>query len=220
MIHTDDLCKHFRRRGEETVRAVDGVSLSIPEGGFAILTGASGSGKTTLLSLLGGLTRPTSGRLTLAGRDLTTSSDAELARIRGQIGFVFQNFSLVPRLRVWENVTYPLIPRGVGSRERFVIARDLLARIGIPEKIDTRPEQLSGGEQQRVALARALCGEPKIVMADEPTSNLDPRAEEQLIALLLEIHRAGVTLILTTHRAELLDRATHLFHLDHGKLAT
>jgi putative ABC transport system ATP-binding protein len=218
MIRAEHLCKFFGKRREPEVRAVDNVSLEISAGSFAVLSGPSGSGKTTLLSMLGALTRPTSGTVVLAGCDLTSSSDVEMARARRKIGFVFQNFSLIPRLPVWENVTYPLIPQGVGTAMRFEIAREILERLNISQKMENRPDQLSGGEQQRVALARALAAKPKILMADEPTSNLDPRAASELIELLREIQTTGVTMILSTHCPELLEFATDVFRLDEGKL--
>jgi putative ABC transport system ATP-binding protein len=218
MIRTERLCKVYRGPGTDVVRAVDDVSLTIGAGRFAVLTGPSGSGKTTLLSLLGGLSRPSSGSILLEGCELNACSDVELARVRRRIGFVFQNFSLLPRLPVWENVTYPLIPRGIPPAARIEIARKTLQRLGLLHKLDNRPEQLSGGEQQRVAVARALAGEPRILVADEPTSNLDPGAAAELAAIFREIHAAGVTLILSTHCAELLTLATDVFRLDHGRV--
>jgi putative ABC transport system ATP-binding protein len=218
MIRADHLCKYYCKRNDREVRAVDDISLTISSGSLSVLAGPSGSGKSTLLSMLGALTRPTSGRVVVAGCDLTSSSDVEMARARRKIGFVFQNFSLIPRLPVWENVTYPLIPRGIRSAARFEIARELLDRLKISQKIENRPDQLSGGEQQRVALARALASKPEILMADEPTSNLDPRSAAELIELLREVQTTGVTLILSTHRPELLEFATDVFRLDEGKL--
>ncbi len=218
MIRTERLCKVYRGPGPDAVRAVDDVSLTIAAGRFAVLTGPSGSGKTTLLSLLGGLSRPSSGSILLEGREVNACSDVELARMRRQIGFVFQNFSLLPRLPVWENVTYPLIPRAIPPGARVEIARKVLQRLGLLHKLENRPEQLSGGEQQRVAVARALAGEPRILVADEPTSNLDPRASAELAAIFREIQAAGVTLILSTHSPELLGLATDVFRLDHGRV--
>jgi len=218
MIRTDHLCKVFRgSRGEET-RAVDDVSLTIETGQFAVLTGASGSGKSTLLSLLGALARPSSGSIVLNDRELNDCSDVELARVRGKIGFVFQNFSLLPRLPVWENVTYPLVPRGIPAATRFDIARELLKRLGLASKMENCPEQLSGGEQQRVAVARALAAEPQMILADEPTSNLDETAASDLADIFREIHAKGVTLILSTHSSQFLNLATTVFEMHEGKL--
>lgn len=218
MIRAEHVCKVYRGYDGGAIRAVDDVSLTIPVGQFAALTGSSGSGKTTLLSLLGALTRPSSGSIELDGRELSACSDVELARIRRRIGFIFQNFSLVPRLPVWENVTYPLIPRGVRTPERYDAAREVLQRLGLASKMNSRPDQLSGGEQQRVAVARALACEPKILLADEPTSNLDRAAADELAESFRKIHESGVTLILATHRPELLDLASIVFEMDQGKL--
>lgn len=218
MIETRQLHKIYRDSDHRQVHAVDDVSLTIQAGCFAVLTGPSGSGKTTLLSLLGGLSRPTSGAVRLHDRDLGTCSDFELARVRRTIGFVFQNFSLLPRLPVWENVTYPLIPRGMRAAERFETARRVLQRLGLENRLESRSDQLSGGEQQRVAVARAIAAEPRILLADEPTSNLDRRAATDLIQLFQEIHASGVTMIFSTHRSELLDLATDVFNLNEGKL--
>jgi len=217
MIQTKHLCKFYRGSDNE-VRAVDDVSLTISAGRFAVLTGPSGSGKTTLLSLLGALSRPSSGSIVLEGRELNSCSDVQMARVRQNIGFVFQNFSLLPRLPVWENVTYPLIPRGILPVARFEIAHQVLRRLGIASKVENRPDQLSGGEQQRVAVARALASEPRILLADEPTSNLDRRAAAELIEIFQEIHATGVTLILSTHNSQLLDLATDIFELKQGKM--
>lgn len=219
MIRAEHVCKVYRRHGGGEVRAVDDVSLTIPKGHFAALTGPSGSGKTTLLSLLGALSRPSSGSIVLDGRELSACSDVELARVRRTIGFVFQNFSLVPRLPVWENVTYPLVPRGVPTRDRYEAARGVLQRLGLASKMESRPEQLSGGEQQRVAVARALACEPRILLADEPTSSLDRSAADELAETFRQAHAAGVTLILSTHRPELLELATIVFELHEGKIA-
>jgi putative ABC transport system ATP-binding protein len=218
VIQAERLCKFYRGSNNEEIRAVDDVSLTISAGRFGVLTGPSGSGKTTLLSLLGALSRPSSGSIVLAGRDLNDCSDVGLARIRRNIGFVFQNFSLLPRLPVWENVTYPLIPRGIVASARFEIARDVLKRLGMANKIENRADQLSGGEQQRVAVARALAVEPQILLADEPTSNLDRRTAAELTEIFQEIHRTGVTLVLSTHDSAMLDLATDVFELTEGKI--
>jgi putative ABC transport system ATP-binding protein len=218
MIRAEHVWKVYRGHDGGEVLAVDDVSLTIPPGRFAALTGPSGSGKTTLLSLLGALSRPSGGSIELDGRELSTCSDVELARTRRKIGFVFQNFSLVPRLAVWENVTYPLIPRGVRTPDRHECAREVLQRLGLANKMNSRPDQLSGGEQQRVAVARALASEPKILLADEPTSNLDRRAADELAESFRQIHASGVTLVLSTHRPELLEMASIVFEMNEGRL--
>ncbi|HEX3150041.1 MAG TPA: ATP-binding cassette domain-containing protein, partial [Gemmataceae bacterium] len=183
IFETRDACKRFRPRMGDPVQALDQVSLTIESGEIALLKGPSGSGKTTLLALLGALTRPTSGQVLFDGKDLSACSDVEMARVRRRMGFVFQSFSLIAGLPVWENITYPLIPCGIRRSERKLRAAQLLADLGIAAKADARPEELSGGEQQRVAVARALVGRPTVVLADEPTSNLDQAASESLLEL-------------------------------------
>lgn len=217
MIQTEKLCKTYRGVNGEEIHAVNDISLTIPSGGLFVLTGPSGSGKSTLLSLLGALSRPTSGSVTMNGQNLSVCSDTELARIRQKIGFVFQSFSLLPRLPVWENVTYPLVPRGLNPSARFEVAREILERLGLLRRIRDRPDQLSGGEQQRVAVARALASNPQILLADEPTSNLDRSASGVLIEILREIHRSGVTVVISTHESEFFAVASEVVELSEGK---
>jgi putative ABC transport system ATP-binding protein len=214
LLETQALCKHY----PGGVRALDDVSLAIERGAFAVLTGPSGSGKTTLLCLLGALERPTRGRVLFEGKDLAGCSDVELARVRRRMGFVFQDFSLIPNLSAEENVTYPLIPRGVARPERRRRARELLARFGLGGKEETRADRLSGGEQQRVAIARALAGRPEVVLADEPTASLDPDTARLLLAAFRELHAGGETIILASHDPEVLALATRRFALEAGKL--
>jgi len=218
LLSAENVSKIYRAGTRQEVRAVDDVSLSVGQGGCVLLTGPSGSGKTTLLALLGALARPTAGRVTLQGRDLAGASDVELARARRRLGFVFQNFSLLPRLPVWENVTYGLIPRGVTRDARLRLAEEQLERLGLASKLGERPEVLSGGEQQRVAVARALVTNPEILMADEPTSNLDQRSAEELIALFGRLHSEGHTLIVATHDPRFEPLATEVFRMDRGRL--
>jgi len=200
------------------VTAVDDVSLTIAPGSFSVLTGPSGSGKTTLLALLGGLERPTRGAVLFAGRDLASCADAELARLRRRFGFIFQDFALIPDLAVWENVTYPLIPRGVGRRERHRLASDWLERLSLKDRLQATPRTLSGGEQQRVALTRALAGNPEIVIADEPTSNLDAESGVAVIELLRQFHAEGKTVIASSHDERLIAAATRGIMLRQGKI--
>lgn len=220
LLETEELCKCFRTGTQVAVRALDSVSLVIPQGSFAVLTGPSGSGKTTLLSLLGALDRPTSGRVRFQGRDLGECSDVELARVRRRMGFVFQDYSLIPQLPIWENITYPLIPRGISSRDRWKIAEELLARLGLSDKPWMLPRELSGGEQQRVALARALAGGPEVLLSDEPISNLDPENGRAVLDLLQQVHADGTTVILSTHDPAVVSRATMVYGLLAGKLKT
>ena len=212
------VCKFFRAGSPSEVRALDGVSLAIPRGAFAALTGPSGSGKTTLLALLGALDRSTRGEVLFDGQNLKTASDAALARLRRRMGFIFQDFALIPNLLVWENIAYPLIPRSVSYSTRREIAQKLLSRLGIPDKMNARPGELSGGEQQRVGVARALAGEPEVLFADEPTSNLDQASARDLCAILHEFHAGGGTVVVSTHDPQLVAQATSVHELRGGKL--
>jgi putative ABC transport system ATP-binding protein len=212
------LSKSYRAGARDRKWAIEDVSLEVPAGAFALFTGPSGSGKTTLLALLGGLERPTQGQALLFGRDLARCSGTELARLRRRLGFVFQDFALIRGLPVWENVTYPLVPRGVSRRARYVLAQDWLSRLGLGELLVRRPTELSGGEQQRVAIARALAGGPEVVLADEPTSNLDEGAASTVAELLRATHAEGKTIILATHDTRLAALATHVYALEGGRL--
>jgi putative ABC transport system ATP-binding protein len=218
LLETIDVCKEYRRGGAGEVRALQNVSVAVSQGSLVALTGPSGSGKTTLLALLGALERPSSGRVLFQGRDLGGLSDVALARTRRRMGFVFQDFSLVPTLAVWENVTYPLVPRGVSRGERLARARELLGRFGLEGKLLARPRELSGGEQQRVALARALVGHPEVLLADEPTSNLDPESGRAVLDILRELHAEGRTIILASHEPPVVALADRVYALEAGKL--
>jgi putative ABC transport system ATP-binding protein len=217
-LETLKVGKCFQAGTDAELWAVNEVSLAIPQGSFVALTGPSGSGKTTLLGLLGGLDNPSRGQVLLEGIDLGGCSDVQLTRARRQMGFVFQNASLIPRLPLWENVTYHLIPRGAPRAERFEIARDLLGRFGMAEKLGKTAAELSAGEQQRAAIARALAGRPRVILADEPTSNLDPSARGTLSALLQEFRAGGNTVVVCTHEMELVSQATMVCELERGKL--
>jgi putative ABC transport system ATP-binding protein len=219
LFETRQLCKTYLSGTTSEVRALRDVDLTVAPGSFVVLTGPSGSGKTTLLALLGALERPTSGQIHFDGRELSTLSGAELTRVRRRMGFVFQNFSLIPGLPVWENITYPLIPRGVPRLRRHKIADALLMECGLAGRLAARPAELSGGEQQRVAVARALAGRPEVLLADEPTSNLDPATGAALWGLFRKSHDAGATVIVTTHEPQALSLATHVYVLEKGQLA-
>ena len=219
-LETRQVGKAFHQRGRGQVWAVDDVSMTISQGSLTVLTGPSGSGKTTLLSLLGALDRATKGQVLFEERDLSDCSDTQLARIRRQIGFVFQDFALLPRLSVVDCITYPLIPCGISRREREQRADTLLAELGIAPCRDAPTEQLSGGESQRVAVARALVGQPRLFLADEPTSNLDSGSTECFIAILRRLHAAGTTIVLATHDPQLLELATEIVGLQQGRLQT
>ena len=218
LFETEALSKSYRAASRSEVRALAGITLGIEGGSFTVLTGPSGSGKTTLLALLGALERPSSGRIAFDGRDLTHCSDVELARVRRRMGFVFQDFSLIPNLTAEENITYPLIPRGVARRERFDMARTLLARFGMEGKRTVRAREMSGGEQQRVAVARALVGNPDVLLADEPTSNLDAETTRLLLSALREMHAEGKTVVVATHDPRVIELATGAHELKGGRL--
>jgi putative ABC transport system ATP-binding protein len=217
LFETKALCKYYRAGSRNEVRAVDDVSLGVERGGLTVITGPSGSGKSTLLALLGALERPTRGQVLFEGKDLGECSDVELARVRRRAGFIFQDFSLIPNLTAVENVTYPLIPRGVPRGERLRRAREWLSRLGMEGRLAARARELSGGEQQRVAIARALAGGPEVILADEPTSNLDPDTARTLLAVLKETHAGGKTLILASHDAAVIALATQVYELEGGR---
>jgi putative ABC transport system ATP-binding protein len=217
------------RLGGETVEALKGVDLSIPEGDFVALLGRSGSGKSTLLNLLGGLDRPTRGSIRVAGRELAGMSSNELSRYRRDlVGFIFQSFNLVPSQKAWENVALPLIFEGVPRPQRKSRALELLERVGLEKRAFHTPGKMSGGEQQRVAIARALVNNPRMLLCDEPTGNLDTSTSSQIMALLNDAHQSGATLIMVTHDPGLaethtrrtLSMADGQFIGDAGALAT
>lgn len=218
LVTTAHVCKYFRAGASTQVRAVDDISLKIPRNSFVVLTGPSGSGKSTLLALLGALHRPTGGEVTFASRNFSRCSDAELARLRRRIGFVFQDFGLLQRLSVLENITYALIPHGLSAPARQARSVELLRRFGLSDKCDTRAAELSGGEQQRVALARAVAGKPELILADEPTSNLDPESGAVVFDLLQQLHAEGTTVIVSSHDPRAIDLATAVVQLKAGKL--
>ncbi len=202
------------------VQAVRGISLSVQKGEFIAIVGPSGSGKSTMLHLIGGLDRPTSGRILVGGTDITQlKSDAELSRYRNRtVGFVFQMFYLVPRLTVLQNVELPLIARGVPAAERRRRALEALRRVGLEGKEDKHPNQLSGGEQQRVAIARAIVGEPVLLLADEPTGNLDARTSRVIMDLFKRLNEEGMTIIMVTHNLELIWYCHRVAHMRDGRL--
>ena len=195
--------------GGEVVEALRGIDLNIEQGEFVALLGRSGSGKSTLLNLLGGLDRPSRGSIRVNGTELAEMSKTELSLYRRTtVGFIFQSFNLVTSLRAWENVALPLVFQGIGRFERRKRAHGLLERVGLGKRANHVPSEMSGGEQQRVAIARALVNDPKLLLCDEPTGNLDTATSEQIMALLDESHRAGTTLVMVTHDPELAEKHT------------
>jgi putative ABC transport system ATP-binding protein len=208
------------RSGRLEVEALHGVDLDVAPGDFLAIVGPSGSGKSTLMNLLGCLDRPTTGSYRLAGTDVSGLSDDELARVRNRtIGFVFQSFNLLPRTTALENVAVPLLYAGVGRTERLQRARDALARLGLDDRLTHEPSELSGGQQQRVAIARALVSRPAIILADEPTGNLDSASGADVLELLHELNDAGTTIVLITHDSDVAVAAKRSVRVRDGRLA-
>jgi putative ABC transport system ATP-binding protein len=219
-IRTEDVCRHYAM-GESLIRAVDGISIAIPSGEFVALLGTSGSGKSSLLNLIAGLDRPTSGAVIVEGNNLAALSREALARHRLRtVGMVFQSFNLIPSMTVVENVELPLRFAEVDRGKRDSLAREALDRVGLSRRLDHRPSELSGGEQQRTALARALINRPKLLLADEPTGNLDSRTGTEIMNLIREFNDSlGMTVVMVTHERALAEQyAQRLIFLADGKL--
>jgi putative ABC transport system ATP-binding protein len=203
----------------EPVHALKNVSLSLPDGSFTAVMGPSGSGKSTLMNLLGCLDTPDEGTIEIDGQSVAELSDAKRARLRGtKIGFVFQQFNLMPRLTAAENVTLPMVFNDVVDTNRRARARDLLERVGLGDRIDHKPPELSGGQRQRVAIARALANEPALILADEPTGNLDTETGEQIMSLFEELNDEGRTILMVTHERHIAEHADRIVHLLDGGL--
>jgi len=219
LIECQDIQRVFQV-GDEEVHALADVDLRIDAGEYLSLMGPSGSGKSTLLNVLGLLDRPTAGRYALDGRDTTTLNDVEQARVRGrQIGFVFQFFQLVSRLTAFENVELPLMLGGLSPAERRRRVTTILERTGLADRMHHRPDQLSGGQRQRVAIARATVTKPELILADEPTGNLDSKSGNEVIAILEELNDSGITLIVVTHDIEIGRRAHRRLKMIDGRIA-
>jgi putative ABC transport system ATP-binding protein len=220
-VHTDEVWKVFEQEAEE-VQAVRGITLTIKRGEFTALAGPSGSGKTTLLNLIGGLTRPTRGRVLVAGRDLTEMSNQKLAQLRlEQVGFVFQAYNLLPVLTAVENAEFPLLLQGMEEEERHRRVGELFERTGLAGLENRRPGKLSGGQQQRVAVVRAVVGKPALVLADEPTANLDSTASEALLDIMLELNQElGTTFVFATHDSRVMERSRRLVRLVDGSISS
>ena len=218
IIRVRDITKHYQV-GPETIRALDGASFDIRKNEYVALMGTSGSGKSTMMNILGCLDRPTSGTYELDGVLTTQMSSGQLATVRNQkIGFVFQSFELMPRLTAVKNVEMPLIYSGGGWWERTSRAKDVLKKVGLENRMHHRPNQLSGGQKQRVAIARALVNNPSILLADEPTGNLDSRTSEEILALFDDLHATGQTIILVTHEPDVARHARRIIRLRDGKV--
>jgi putative ABC transport system ATP-binding protein len=216
LLSLEGITKTYRM-GDVEVQALRGVTLHIDEGDFVAVMGSSGSGKSTLMNVIGCLDRPTSGRYTLDGHDVAQLDRDALAEIRNRtIGFVFQSFNLLSRTSALENVELPLLYAGVGSRERRERARDALVRVGLGERLDHHPNQMSGGQQQRVAVARAIVSRPKIIVADEPTGNLDSHTSIEIMALFQELGASGITVLVVTHEPDIAEFASRVITMKDG----
>ena len=218
IIRLEDICRIYRV-GSQEVRALDGVSLSVFRNEYVAIMGPSGSGKSTLMNILGCLDSPDSGRYVLNGVDVSEMDDGELADVRNrEIGFVFQSFNLLPRYNALENVALPMVYAGVPAGERREKAAQALRSVGLEDRMDHRPNELSGGQRQRVALARALINNPSIILADEPTGNLDTHTSVEIMRLFDEIYRGGNTVIVVTHEEDIAAYAHRVIRLRDGRV--
>jgi len=213
-----DICKVYNP-GENEVRALDHVSVQIQEKEFVAIIGQSGSGKSTLMNMLGCLDVPTSGTYMLHGKDVSNMTDDELSDIRNQeIGFIFQGFNLIQNLTALENVELPLIYRGVSKKERMELSKEALKKVGLENRMDHKPSEMSGGQQQRVAIARAIAQAPPIILADEPTGNLDSGSSKEIMGILKELHEEGRTVIIITHDNEIAAQAKRVIKIMDGRI--
>lgn len=218
VIKLRDITRNFPL-GNEVVKVLKGIDLDIERGEYVALMGPSGSGKSTLMNLLGCLDTPTAGNYDLNGKDVSNMSDDELAEIRNkEIGFVFQTFNLLPRTTALENVALPMIYAGKSKKDRTARASEVLTNVGLADRMDHKPNQLSGGQRQRVAVGRALVNNPTIILADEPTGNLDSKTSDEIMKLFNQIHQAGNTVILVTHEEEIAENAHRIIRLRDGKI--
>lgn len=218
IIEIKDIKKHYKV-GTQVVKALRTVTIDIHKGEYVAIMGASGSGKSTLMNIIGCLDTPTSGHYVLNGKDVSRLSDDSLAEIRNsEIGFVFQVFNLLPRNTALENVMLPLVYSGIRKTERIKLAEETLTDVGLDDRMDHRPNELSGGQRQRVAIARALVNKPSLLLADEPTGNLDSKISEEIMKLFAEIHRKGNTLVVVTHEEDIAKHAHRIIRLKDGEV--
>ncbi|MCE3262937.1 MAG: transporter ATP-binding protein [Pseudoduganella sp.] len=218
MITLKGITKQYQM-GDQTVHALQGVDLHIARNELVAFIGASGSGKSTMMNIVGCLDRPSSGTYFLNGKDVATMASDDLAQVRNEeIGFIFQSFHLLPRHTALDNVAQPLIYRGIAPAERKRMAREALEHVGLGTRTHHRPNELSGGQRQRVAIARALVGKPSILLADEPTGNLDSATTREILALIKDVHRAGQTVVMVTHEPDIASQCQRIVRLQDGRV--
>ena len=218
LIHIENMRKIYNP-GENEVRALDGIDLDIEKGDLVAIVGHSGSGKSTLMNMLGCLDTPTSGKYVLDGQDVASMTDNQLADVRNkEIGFIFQGFNLISNLDAVENVELPLVYRGVSKNERKQLAMEALKSVGLEDRMKHKPNEMSGGQQQRVAVARAVAAKPPIILADEPTGNLDTKSTQEIMEILKELHRSGRTVIIITHDEEIASQAHRVIRILDGRI--
>ncbi len=218
LIHIENMKKIYNP-GENEVRALDGIDLDIEKGDLVAIVGHSGSGKSTLMNMLGCLDTPTSGKYVLDGQDVASMTDNQLADVRNkEIGFIFQGFNLISNLDAVGNVELPLVYRGVSKNERKQLAMEALKSVGLEDRMKHKPNEMSGGQQQRVAVARAVAAKPPIILADEPTGNLDTKSTQEIMEILKELHRSGRTVIIITHDDEIASQAHRVIRILDGRI--
>ena len=218
LIHIENMKKIYNP-GENEVRALDGIDLDIEKGDLVAIVGHSGSGKSTLMNMLGCLDTPTSGKYVLDGQDVASMTDNQLADVRNkEIGFIFQGFNLISNLDAVGNVELPLVYRGVSKNERKQLAMEALKSVGLEDRMKHKPNAMSGGQQQRVAVARAVAAKPPIILADEPTGNLDTKSTQEIMEILKELHRSGRTVIIITHDEEIASQAHRVIRILDGRI--
>ena len=218
LIHIENMKKIYNP-GENEVRALDGIDLDIEKGDLVAIVGHSGSGKSTLMNMLGCLDTPTSGKYVLDGQDVASMTDNQLADVRNkEIGFIFQGFNLISNLDAVGNVELPLVYRGVSKNERKQLAMEALKSVGLEDRMKHKPNEMSGGQQLRVAVARAVAAKPQIILADEPTGNLDTKSTQEIMEILKELHRSGRTVIIITHDEEIASQAHRVIRILDGRI--